>query len=259
MLGLGSPRRPSVNHVESGSGHGGAVGQRALVAMAEAARRAREASDPTGVVGSEEPIVVARGSEAPPAATSPQADEPARDVRQGRGLRAAVLSVALLVLLAATVLAITLATRESPVSPPVNARAAPGRPARSPGHSSRPAPTGRRSTPTSSAPLPSSVPPTSSAPPTSTVPAAGGGVPVLSALSPSTGVAGQTVVISGANFISADGVVQARFGGQLAPTACPVQTSCTVTVPAMTGSPASVPVTVTTDGGTSNPLTFTFG
>jgi hypothetical protein len=32
-----------------------------------------------------------------------------------------------------------------------------------------------------------------------------------------------------------------------------------VTVPTMTGSPTSVPVTITTNRGTSNALTFTFG
>jgi IPT/TIG domain len=88
---------------------------------------------------------------------------------------------------------------------------------------------------------------------------AGGTIPVLSSLSPSTGAAGQAIVVSGSDFMSANGVVEAHFGSQVAPTACPVQTTCTVTVPAITGSSTSVPVTITTDGGTSNALTFDYG
>ena len=267
MLGLGSPKRPSVDYTQSGSGHGGAVGQRALVAMAEAARRAREASSPASGVESEERTVVVEHPEGPPAAPQHhRAVEPGGDERGRRRLKVTVLSLAVVVLLVATALAVTLATKEGPVSSPVRVGAAsggglePGRlepaaPARlsrakpEAGVPPRAAPAARhRRRPARPPPQPPSVPVTG-----------GGGPPVLSALSPSTGAAGQSVIVSGTNFISADGVVQARFGGQLAPTACPVQTSCTVTVPTMTGSPTSVPVTVTTAGGTSNALTFTFG
>ena len=257
MLGLGSPKRPGVSHTESGSGHGGAVGQRALVAMAEAARRAREASTPTSGAESEGRTVVVGPPEVrlemPPAAPQHHpAVEPAGDDRRQRRLKVSVLSLAVVVLLAATALVIALATKQGPVSSPTTGRAATGQAATGRAGTGRPA-TGRSSG--QAPPAPTS---TSSAPPSS-VPATGGGPPVLSALSPATGAAGQSVVVSGADFISADGVIQARFGGQLAPTACPVQTSCTVTVPTMTGSPTSVPVTITTNGGTSNPLTFTFG
>jgi len=268
MLGLGSPKRPGVSHTESGSGHGGAGGQRALVAMAEAARRAREASTPTSGAESEGRTVVVGPPEVrlemPPAAPQHHpAVEPAGDDRRQRRLKVSVLSLAIVVLLAATALVIALATKQGPVSSPTTGRAATGTAATGRAGTGRAgtgqAGTGQPATGQSSGgqapPAPTS---TSSAPPSS-VPATGGGPPVLSALSPSTGAAGQSVVVSGANFISADGVIQARFGGQLAPTACPVQTSCTVTVPTMTGSPTSVPVTITTNGGTSNPLTFTFG
>jgi hypothetical protein len=85
-----------------------------------------------------------------------------------------------------------------------------------------------------------------------------GNAPLLSALSPHTGGAGQVVVVSGANLMSADGMVLARFGGQEAPTSCPVQTSCTVTVPANVAQGGVVPVTITTDAGTSNALTFDY-
>jgi hypothetical protein len=77
-------------------------------------------------------------------------------------------------------------------------------------------------------------------------------------LNPSTGVAGQEIVVTGANFISADGLIQASIDGQVAPTSCPVQTTCTVTLPTIAGAPSSVPVTITTDAGTSNTLSFTF-
>jgi hypothetical protein len=95
-------------------------------------------------------------------------------------------------------------------------------------------------------------------PSTNPGPAADPAEPVLSSLSPSTGVPGESVVVSGANFLSADGQIVARFGGQVAFTDCPAASSCTVTVPTAPG-PASLPVTITTSAGTSNPLTFDYG
>jgi len=88
--------------------------------------------------------------------------------------------------------------------------------------------------------------------------AAGPG-PTLSTLTPSGGSAGQSVVISGTSFMSADGHIVARFGAQTAPTRCPDLTSCTVTVPPLAGPLNAVPVTITTDAGVSNALTFTYG
>jgi hypothetical protein len=67
------------------------------------------------------------------------------------------------------------------------------------------------------------------------------------------------VVVSGVNLISADGQILARFNGAAAPTRCPTQTSCTVTVPSMGAGPSSVTLTVTTAAGTSNALTFSYG
>jgi len=80
--------------------------------------------------------------------------------------------------------------------------------------------------------------------------------PTITALDPSTGSAGQSVTIEGSGLFSADGQVAAHFNGQVVPTACPSQTSCTATVPA--GSPGPETVTVSTDAGTSNGLTFTY-
>jgi len=97
--------------------------------------------------------------------------------------------------------------------------------------------------------------------PTSTTPStvAAGPGPTLSTLTPSGGSAGQSVVISGTSFMSADGHIVARFGAQTAPTRCPDLTSCTVTVPPLAGPLNAVPVTITTDAGVSNALTFTYG
>jgi uncharacterized membrane protein len=81
---------------------------------------------------------------------------------------------------------------------------------------------------------------------------------VLTSLSPSGGAAGQTLVLSGANFLSSDGQIVARFGGQVTATSCPDQHTCSVTVPPWTGPPGSVPVTITTAAGTSNALNFAY-
>jgi hypothetical protein len=67
------------------------------------------------------------------------------------------------------------------------------------------------------------------------------------------------VVISGANLISADGMILARFNGAAAQTQCPARTSCSVTVPDISSPVSTVSVTVTTAAGTSNALTFSYG
>ncbi|HUO49273.1 MAG TPA: IPT/TIG domain-containing protein [Acidimicrobiales bacterium] len=91
----------------------------------------------------------------------------------------------------------------------------------------------------------------------STSSAAAPGAPSISTLTPSSGSAGQAIVVSGTNLMSPDGHVEVRFGGQVAPTSCPTSSACTATVPA---SPvgARVPVTVGTAAGTSNGLWFTY-
>ena len=87
--------------------------------------------------------------------------------------------------------------------------------------------------------------------------AAAPGAPTISALTPSAGPAGQTIIVSGTNLISADGHVEVRFGGQAAPTSCPAPTSCTATVPS-SATGGRVLVTVATAAGTSNGLWFTY-
>jgi hypothetical protein len=75
-------------------------------------------------------------------------------------------------------------------------------------------------------------------------------------LSPSSGSAGQTITITGANFLSTNGQIVATFDGQVAPTSCPAQSNCTVTVPPSTS--ASAQVVITTAGGASNAVTFSY-
>jgi IPT/TIG domain len=111
--------------------------------------------------------------------------------------------------------------------------------------------------------VPASVP---APPPTSgtatTVPApppTPGGPPVLASLQPSSGTAGQSVVVSGSGFLSASGHIGATVGGQTASVSCPDQTTCTVTIPPQVATAATAPVVIVTDGGSSNPLTFTLG
>jgi hypothetical protein len=49
----------------------------------------------------------------------------------------------------------------------------------------------------------------------------------------------------------------ATFNGQVAPTSCPAQNTCTVTVPPSPGG-ATAQVTITTASGTSNVVTFIY-
>jgi hypothetical protein len=85
-----------------------------------------------------------------------------------------------------------------------------------------------------------------------------GGPPALSALAPASGQAGQTVTVTGSNFLSSSGQISAQVGGQPAPVACPDQDTCTVVIPPDPGPTPATSVTVTTDSGTSNALVFTF-
>ena len=59
------------------------------------------------------------------------------------------------------------------------------------------------------------------------------------------------------NFLSSSGQIVATFNGQVAPTSCPAQNTCTVTVPPSTSPSAQV--VITTARGTSNAVTFTYG
>jgi hypothetical protein len=150
-----------------------------------------------------------------------------------RRLMVAVVVTAALVIAAAISLVVLVATRHQPSAnqPPT----VPTRPTTAP-----PSASGKASSSTLPAPTP-------------------GAAPVISSLNPSSATPGQTIIVSGANFMSPSGRIAAHVGATLASIACPEQSTCTVTVPPRAaGAPNSVMVTVTTDAGTSNAAGFTY-
>ncbi len=120
--------------------------------------------------------------------------------------------------------------------------------------------------PPSTAPLPVTTPTTeptptaapTTAPTTPSPPPLSGTTPSLTALDPSSGSPGQVLVIDGSNLLSTSGQITAQFGGQTTTIACPQSTSCLIEVPTTDGSTGTAQVSITTDGGTSNSLTFTY-
>ena len=233
----------------------GSPGQRALGAMENAVKRARESAgvarppDPTPTRGTvptqpedrTEPVAVVLPGE--PVGRPPS---PGRE----RWLTRTVALVAALVGVAAIALVVSLIASPTP-SNPTATRPAPTTAASTGSHSTNPRLGGRGRTAVST---PSSSSTTSTS---TTVAVAPNGPPVISSLSPSSGSAGQIITISGANFLSTDGHIVATFNGQVAPTSCPGQNACTVTVPPSTSPSAQV--VVTTAGGVSNAETFNYG
>jgi len=134
------------------------------------------------------------------------------------------------------------APSSSTAAPPVRAATVPSHPP-----SARPHGAAGYATTTTSAPTTST---------STTVAVAPSGPPVISSLSPASGSAGQSVTVSGANFLSSSGQIVATFDGQVAPTSCPAQNTCTVTVPS--SNAPSVQVVITTASGASNAETFTY-
>jgi hypothetical protein len=88
-----------------------------------------------------------------------------------------------------------------------------------------------------------------------TTPAPSGSRPEITSITPDRGAAGQVVTVIGVNLFSPDGNVQVFFGGAGAATSCSTATTCQATVP--TAAPGKVRVTVVTQAGTSNSVTFT--
>ncbi|MGH9169439.1 MAG: IPT/TIG domain-containing protein [Acidimicrobiales bacterium] len=82
--------------------------------------------------------------------------------------------------------------------------------------------------------------------------------PELSLVAPSRGGTGTVLVIRGTNFYSPGGIVLARFDGEPAPTQCPNQNMCKVTVPQLSHAPGTLALTITTQSGTSNALSFLY-
>jgi IPT/TIG domain len=87
-----------------------------------------------------------------------------------------------------------------------------------------------------------------------------GPAPLVVTVSPSSGVAGQTVVLSGSRLFSADGVISVTFGTVQAPVRCPTETTCDVTVPTLetAGHPSTVEIVLSTQSGSSNAVAFTY-
>jgi hypothetical protein len=232
-------------------------GAKALGAMELAARRARESRaqttatrDPDTPPGLDQPTA---WGEPPDVERRDSEDSPGSrtiaTVPPERWLAVAVGAAAVLVVIAAIALVVSLTSGSSPgpvAAPPAGHGTSHtnGTPARSGG--------GGAAQPSSAPAAPQT---------TSTLPSLGtpGGAPVISSLTPSSGSSGQTLQVTGSNFLSSDGQIVATFAGQVAPTACPSQTTCTVTVPPTSAPPGPVPVTITTSAGTSNTVTFTYG
>ena len=203
--------------------------------MEGAVRRAREAAG-VGPPAPPDPTPSRRPERAAEVRwTAPQRGGPDRAAppsgRPDRWLVTSVLAVAALVVIAAIALAVSLSGSPSSVhrsSPPARTLS-----------------TGPVGTAGSS--------PTS----TTTVPVAPAGPPVISSLTPSSGAAGQGIEVAGANFLSTSGQIVATFNGRAAPTSCPAQNTCSVTVPPSTSPSAEV--VITTASGTSNAVLFTYG
>jgi len=237
----------------------GTPGQRALGAMESAVRRARASAGapplapppPPRTQGTARRVDVAPPHEAgrppapprephPPARPGEVAPPPSRPERW---LLPTVVTVAVLVVAATIALIVSLTGSSAPSS----STAAGSGPATT--VPSRPPSTHPRN-----GGSPATTPTTPST--TTTVAVAPAGPPVISSLSPASGSAGQSVTVSGANFLSATGQIVATFNGQVAPTSCPAQNTCTVTVPS--SNAPSAQVVITTAGGASNAETFTY-
>ncbi len=163
---------------------------------------------------------------------------PRLDVRSRRSSR--FLIAIAVVALAGVVVGVTL-SNSGPTKPKHVAAAPPGR-----GQSTRRSSTTTRTGPTTV--------PTRRSTTTTTSPASSIKGPVLSSLEPDTGAAGQTLILSGMGITSANGTIVATFDSRPAPTRCPSEQRCLVTVPA--GLKGSVNVRLQTESGRSNALTF---
>jgi IPT/TIG domain len=211
-----------------------------LGAMENAVRRVRASQGPPAGPPEQVPAV--------PPAEPVRADPEVRRATDGRADRWLVTSIAVtaaLVVVAAAALAASLTAGPSPSNP--------GGPA----FSASPTPTTSHRAPGHSIPRTSGSTTTTTSPTATSAPATPGGPPVINALVPASAAPGQGIRVAGTNFLSSDGQIVATFNGQVAPTSCPAQNSCTVTVPPVTG-PETAEVTITTAGGTSNALTFTY-
>ena len=229
----------------------GTPGQRALGAMESAVRRARASAGAAPLPLPPPPPPRGRHPARPVGPPPPPTAGDQRSAGPDRWLIGSVAVVAALVVAAAVALIVSL----SGSSPPLPATAARSVATTTVAHS--PSTASHAGTSPTTAPTPSTTPtsiPTSAPPTVAVAPA---GPPVISSLSPSSGTAGQTITVAGANFLSSSGQIVATFNGQVTATSCPAQSTCTVTAPAL--SAPSAQVVITTAGGASNAMTFTYG
>jgi IPT/TIG domain len=224
----------------------GTPGVRALGAMAAAARRAREVQEggpPTRAVEIPFDDDLPRPSPAP--------ESLPRETSSRRSpLEIAVWVVAAMVLVAAGALAVSLGTSGTGGGPDnAPATSAPSAAPTTPHGASE----GKGGGPSKSPGISSSTTTTTTATPPNA-----SGPPVIAALNPASGSAGQAIQVAGANFLSSSGQIIATFDGQVASTSCPAQNTCSVTVPPPPSGSESAQVVIMTAGGTSNTMTFTY-
>ena len=84
------------------------------------------------------------------------------------------------------------------------------------------------------------------------------GGPVISSLEPPSGHAGDQVTVAGSRLYSADGTIVVTFDGNPAPTHCPSEERCIVTVPPPPRGSTSAVVRLETPTGLSNTETFVY-
>lgn len=226
----------------------GTPGVRALGAMAAAARRAREVQEggpPTRAVE------IQFGDESPLPPPAPESLPRGTSSRRSP-LEIAVWVVAAMTLVAAGALAVSLGTSGSgggpSNAPPTSGQAA----APTTPHGTSGGKNGGPSTPPGSSSATTTTTTNTAAPPNAS------GPPVIAALNPASGSAGQAIQVAGANFLSSSGQILATFDGQVASTSCPAQNTCRVTVPPPPSGSETAQVVITTAGGTSNTVTFTY-
>ncbi len=206
-------------------------GQRALGAMESAVQRARASQ---GIAG---PPVGSGSPPRPPAAESPnqplsaEVDGERAERESERWLAAAVVAVAVLVVASGIALAVSTSRQSGGPSPTAASTTQPGR---------------------------TRVSPTITTTTTTTAPSTPGAPPQIASLTPASGSPGQSVTVTGSNFLSSDGRIVASFDGRVTATSCSTQHVCTVTVPPPSAGETSAQVTITTASGTSNAITFSY-
>jgi hypothetical protein len=210
-------------------------GQRALGAMESAVHRARASqgtpSPPGGSSPPPRPPVVVPSNQP----QRPGFDDYGAGREPARWLATAVVIVAVLVVASGIALAVSTSHGSGRPSPTATPTTHPGRTGASQAtHGAGPSTT------------------------TATAPSIPGSPPQISSLTPASGSPGQTLTVTGSNFLSSDGSIVASFDGQVTATSCSSEAVCTVTVPPQSAGETSAQVTISTASGTSNAVAFSY-